>query len=119
MSSSNLNSALAKINGLKLSVINTILELREAADQAAARGERQLSRQLDLRASELAHNAVEIRRAEDRVRAQIGLSAAIAELNGITQNARDSLAAIRRGADMLENAATLLRILTNLSTVFR
>lgn len=113
-----LNSALAKINSLKLSVINTIMELRQAADEATARGDHQLGRDLDLKAAELAKNAVEIRRAEDHVRAQAGLSAAIANLNDITGEAKRSLAAIRRGADLLGNAAALLRILANLSTVF-
>lgn len=116
-SHSDLKSALAKTNSLKLSVINVIMELRAAADAASARGDLDRSAELDREAALLARESVEIRLVEDRLRARQGLSEAIQNLNTISGDARGTLAAIRLGGDLLEHAATLLRILGHVAKI--
>ncbi|MEO0401100.1 MAG: hypothetical protein AAF214_01865 [Pseudomonadota bacterium] len=110
-------TALAKLTSLKITTMNAIAELEMRAEAAADAGDTAAETQHINTAIALAQQSVLIRKAEDEIRAGMSLTTAIDQLDDISRDGRTTLKNLRKAADALEHATTLLTILARLSAL--
>jgi len=112
------SAALSKLNSLKISTINAINELNMRAKAAAQAGDTAKESKLKTAAIDLSIKSVAIREAEDAIRASAPLTSTIDQLSDIAEDGRRTARRLKDAADALSDAATLLTILTRLTTLF-
>jgi len=111
---SNLNTAQAKLNSLKITTMNAITELEIRAEAARSQGDTAAEDKHITKAIELAQASVHIRKTEDKIRESIPLMPVISKLDAIASDGRATLASLKKAVDALGQAAKLVQILTRL-----
>lgn len=103
--------ALAKLSSLKTTLFNAVTELEM---QAADEPDDQKSSAILLQATALVRQFINVRIAEDYIRAQMPLTPVIMELDGIAEEARKTLKELKKTAEVLKTAARLAEIVARL-----
>ncbi|MBA85530.1 hypothetical protein ACSSNL_08475 [Thalassobius sp. S69A] len=110
-------TALAKLSSLKISIFNAMAELEIHAETALAAGRQDEHTAMMLKLGELGRSARKIRDAEDKIRASMPIADTISALDDVAAQARTTLKRLKKTADVLEEIATLIKIVGNLSTI--